>query len=365
MIDLMPKSQRRQRSTLAEVARAAGVSVATASRALSSESRPLRAGTAARAEKVRQLAQKLGYSPDLRARSLRGGQSNSIGVVYSEVHPMMDETSYAPMFRAFGQVLEAAGYNLMFVHVPRASGVQPASMLHAVDAAVYYHRITEGQVDAARLVEGPSILVNCEAKLPYPRVIPDDVAGATDLTRHLLELGHRRIVYLNKGRPGADFVHYSAALRRDVIRGAMNDAGLGASYDVWEADIEAPFDEITTRYMNLPVAERPTAIVVNYSLIAISLLNEFLRRGVKVPEELSIATFDDHDLVSHAMVPLTTVAVPMAEMGRTAAGLILGLLQKPRQRVSKEMVLPERLIVRQSTGPVSAATVALSARGRK
>jgi len=365
MIDFMPKSQRRQRSTLAEVARAAGVSVATASRALSSESRPLRAGTAARAEKVRQLAQKLGYSPDLRARSLRGGQSNSIGVVYSEVHPMMDETSYAPMFRAFGQVLEAAGYNLMFVHVPRAAGVQPASMLHAVDAAVYYHRITEGQVDAARLVEGPSILVNCEAKLPYPRVIPDDVAGATDLTRHLLELGHRRIVYLNKGRPGADFVHYSAALRRDVIRGAMNDAGLGASYDVWEADIEAPFDEITTRYMNLPVAERPTAIVVNYSLIAISLLNEFLRRGVKVPEELSIATFDDHDLVSHAMVPLTTVAVPMAEMGRTAAGLILGLLQKPRQRVSKEMVLPERLIVRQSTGPVSAATVALSARGRK
>ncbi|HSU68677.1 MAG TPA: LacI family DNA-binding transcriptional regulator [Tepidisphaeraceae bacterium] len=347
----MSKPQRRQRSTLAEVARAAGVSVATASRALNGDNAALRANTAARAEKIRQLAQKLGYSPDLRARSLRGGQSNSIGVVYSEVHPMMDETSYAPMFRAFGEVLEAAGYNLMFVHVPRAAGVLPASMLHAVDAAVYYHRITEGQVDAARLVRGPSILINCEAKLPYPRVIPDDVSGAVELTRHLLDLGHRRIVYLNRGRPGADFVHYSAALRRDVMRQTMTAAGLGSGYEVWEGDIAAPFQELTARYMSLPPAERPTVIVANYSLIAISMLNEFLRQGVKVPEQLSICTFDDHDLVAHAMVPLTTVAVPMPEIGRTAAGLILGLLQKLHQGIAKEIILPERLMVRRSTGP--------------
>src|SRR5215213_2455677 len=77
MIDLMPKSQRRQRSTLAQVARAAGVSVATASRALNDDNTPLRAGRAARANKIRQMAQKLGYRPDWRARSLRGGQSNS------------------------------------------------------------------------------------------------------------------------------------------------------------------------------------------------------------------------------------------------------------------------------------------------
>ena len=357
MIDLMPKSQRRRRQqrrrTLAEVARAADVSVATASRALSGDNNTrLRPGTAARAQKIRELAQKLGYSPDWRARSLRGVQSNSIGVVYSEVHPMMDETSYAPMFRAFGQVLEAAGYNLMFVHVPRAAGVMPASMLHAVDAAVYYHRITEGQLDAARLVHGPSILINCEPKLPHPRVIPDDVGGAIELTRHLLELGHRRIVYLDKGRPGADFVHYSSALRGQVIRRAMDEAGLGGGFDLWEFDIEGPFHEVTARYFSLPVAQRPTAILVNYSMIAISLLNEFLRQGVKVPEQLSIATFDDHDLVSHAIVPMTTVAVPMAEMGRTAAGLLLGLLQKPRQRASKEIVLPERLMVRRSTGAV-------------
>jgi LacI family transcriptional regulator len=299
------------------------------------------------------MAQKLGYRPDWRARSLRGGQSNSIGVVYSEVHPMMDETSYGPMFRAFGQVLEAAGYNLMFVHVPRAAsaGVLPASMLHAVDAAVYYHRITEGQLEAARVVQGPSLLINCEPKLPYPRVIPDDISGATELTRHLIELGHRRVVYLDKGRPGADFVHYSSALRRDVIQRVMTEAGLGAGFDVWEADIDSPFNEITARYLSLPPHERPTAICVHYSVTAVLQLNSFLRQGVKVPEDLSIATFDDPNLVSEAIVPLTTVDVPLAEMGRTAAGLILGLLQRPHQRASKEIILPERLMVRRSTGP--------------
>jgi DNA-binding LacI/PurR family transcriptional regulator len=96
--------------------------------------------------------------------------------------------------------------------------------------------------------------------------------------------------------------------------------------------------------------------VANYSVHAISLQNEFLRQGVRVPEQLSIATFDDHDLVRNAIVPLTTVAVPMREMGRTAAGLILGLLQKPNQRaMTKEIILPERLVVRRSTGPVSQA----------
>ena len=115
---------------------------------------------------------------------------------------MMDETSYGPMFRAFGQVLEAAGYNLMFVHVPRAAsaGVFPASMLHAVDAAVYYHRITEGQMEAARVVQGPSVLINCEPKLPYPQVIPDDVMGRSSL-RGTYRPGPSPIVYLDKSRP--------------------------------------------------------------------------------------------------------------------------------------------------------------------
>jgi LacI family transcriptional regulator, galactose operon repressor len=340
----------RAASTLAQVARAAGVSIGTASRVLNGGNKEKWAGPAARAEKIRKVALKLGYRPDWRARSLRAGRTNSIGIVYSQTFPMMDMTSYGLFFRAFGEVLQPAGYHMMFVHVPTTSGVQPASILQAVDAAVFYHNITDGEIEAARVLRGPSILINCEPKLPFPRVSPDEAGGATALAQHLLELGHKRIAFVQNWRPGAYYDHYSREVRLNTIRQVMSKAGLGSGFLLWNADITTPYHEVVMRFTNTSVDERPTAIVVSYSIQAICLLNEFIKQGVKVPEELSIATFDDHELVAKAIVPLTTVSVPMEEMGRTAAGLIFGLLQQPDKRKPKSIVLPEQLIVRRSTG---------------
>jgi LacI family transcriptional regulator len=336
-------------STLAQVARAAGVSIGTASRVLNGGNKETWAGPAARAEKIRKVAQKLGYRPDWRARSLRAGRTNSIGIVYSETFPMMDMTSYGLFFRAFGEVLQPAGYHMMFVHVPPTSGVQPASILQAVDAAVFYHNITEGEIEAARVLRGPSILINCEPKLPFPRVSPDEAGGATAMAQHLLELGHKRVAFVQNWRPGAYYDHYSREVRLNTIRQVMSKAGLGSGFLLWNADITTPYYEVVTRFKNTPSDERPTAMIVSYSIQAICLLNEFVRQGVKVPEELSIATFDDHELVARAIVPMTTVSVPMEEMGRTAAGMIFGLLQQPDKRKPKTIVLPEQLIVRRST----------------
>jgi LacI family transcriptional regulator len=331
------KASIRRGSSLAEVARAAGVSIATASRVLNGGNKETWAGPAARARKIRQVAQKLGYRPHWSARALRTKQTNCIGVVYSQVNPMMDMTSYGRMFRAFGEVLEPAGYHLMFVHVPRASGAQPASILQAVDAAVFYHDITSGEVEAARILRGPSILINCEPKLPFTAVNPDETGGAKALTEHLLGLGHRRIAFVQNWRPGAYYDHYSREVRLNTMHQVMAD------------DITTPYHEVVARFKSTPVAERPSALVMSYSIQAISLLNEFVKESVRVPEELSIATFDDHELVAQAIVPMTTVAVPMEEMGRTAAGLIFGLLQSPDRRTPKSIVLPEQLVIRRST----------------
>jgi LacI family transcriptional regulator len=343
-------------STLAQVARAAGVSIGTASRVLNGGNKEKWAGPAARAAKIRRVAQKLGYRPDWRARSLRAGRTNSIGVVYSQTFPMMDPTSYGLFFRAFGEVLQPAGYHMMFVHIPPTSGgVQPASILQAVDAAVFYHNITEAEIEAAKVLRGPSILINCEPKLPFPRVSPDEVGGATALAQHLLELGHKRVAFVQNWRPGAYYDHYSREVRLNTIRQVMRQAGLGNGFLLWNADITTPYHEVVTRFKNTPLQQRPTAMIVSYSIQAISLLNEFVREGVEVPEELSIATFDDHALVATAIVPMTTVAVPMVEMGRTAAGLIFGMLQQPDRRAPKSIVLPEQLIPRRSTSAPSEA----------
>lgn len=351
MMNSMPTRKKpKPPSTLVEVARAAGVSVATVSRILNGENKELWPGPAARAQRIRQIASKMGYRPDWRARALRGGQTHSIGVVYSQTNPMMDMTSYGRMFRTFGEVLEPAGYHLMFVHVPRQAGPQPTSILQAVDAAVYYHQITEGALDASGLVRGPSILINCEPRLPFPTVYPDDTGGAKALIHHLLSLGHKRIVFVAICRPGSDYDHYSLTVRQQAIREVMDEAGLAANLMVWQADYGVPYGEMVSRYKTTKAAERPTAMVVSYSVPALLLLNEFVRQNVRIPEELSIATFDDHELLERAIVPMTTVAVPMEEMGRTSAGLILGLLQNPNKKAVGNIVLSERLIARASTG---------------
>lgn len=337
-------------STLVEVAREAGVSVATVSRILNGENKELWPGPAARAERIRQIAAKLGYRPDWRARALRGGQTHSIGVVYSEVNPMMDTTSYGRMFRTFGEVLEPAGYHLMFMHVARQAGPQPASILQAVDAAVYYHKITDGALDASELVRGPSIQINCEPRLAHPSIHPDDMGGATALAQHLLSLGHKRVVFTAICRPGSDYDHYSMDIRRQAILQVMTEAGLGHGLTQWTADYGVPFAEMVAKFKAMPRSERPTAMVISYSIAALNFLNEFVRQGVRIPEDLSIVTFDDNELIERAIVPMTAVAVPMEEMGRTAGGLILGLLQNPNKKVGN-IVLPERLFARASTGP--------------
>jgi len=350
---LPANSRKRRSSTLAEVARAAEVSIATVSRVLNGGNKEVWEGSAARAENIRKVARKLGYRPDFRARALRASQTNSIGVVYSQSWPMMDMASYMQMFRAFGDVLEAAGYHMMFVHVPRTTGVLPASILQSVDAAVFYHAINDGEIEAAQVVRGPAIQINCEPKLPIPLVAPDEVGGATLLAKHLLGFGHRRIAFLDPGWTGTDFDHHSRGIREAVFRQVMAEAGLSSGFLPWREALNTPLSEMVAHFKALPPEARPTAVVIPYSIMAVSLMNEFLRQGVRVPEQLSIVTFDDHELVAHSMVPMTTVAVPMEEVGRTSAGLILGLLRNGKSRARESIILPERLVIRRSVGPAA------------
>ena len=177
------RSEPRQGSTLAEVARSAGVSIATASRVLNGENKGLRAGPAARAKKIRQAAEKLGYRPDWRGRALRGGPTNSIGIVYSETFPMMDMTSYGPMIRAFGEVLqpvELLAQPADVEHLREPSLVEPARLCrtHYRMAQVMWQQGQPGPAGdyarrALRLAEegAPELfLVNrTSAKRPIPR----------------------------------------------------------------------------------------------------------------------------------------------------------------------------------------------------
>jgi LacI family transcriptional regulator len=343
-----------QSVTLTDVAKAAGVSVATVSRVLNGGNKEKYKSSAAKGEHIRGVARKLGYRPDWRAKTLRSGKSNTIGIVYSQTRPLIDMTASEKLFRSLGDAVQSAGYNLVFVHVPpdEGQGSLPASILQTTDAAVFYHSIGEGEITAAALLRGPAVQLNCENKLPYPQIVPDDVGGSKMLAWHLLSFEHRRVCYLDIEWVNKEFDHFSQAIRRDTVTQTIRD--VGGTVDVWKASDHCDYAALVDRLLAIPESKRPTALVCTYSVHAICVLNELIRRGVKVPEDISIATFDDYQLVAEAIVPLTTIAVPMEDLGRAGANSLLDTLSGKTQKPTDNILISERLIARQSTGPAKA-----------
>ncbi len=337
--------------TLTNVAEVAGVSVATVSRVLNGGNKEKFKSSADKGEHIRQVARKLGYQPDWRAKTLRSGKSNTIGIMYSQTRPLIDMTASEQLFRSLGGVVQSAGYNLIFVHVPpdEENGSLPASILQSTDAAIFYHSISEGEKRAAKLLKGPALQLNCERALPYPHIVPDDVGGSKMLAWHLLSLGHRRLCYLDIDWSNKEFDHFSQAVRLKNVKETFE--GVGGSVEVWKTSDMGDYRERVDRFLAIPEDQRPTALMCIYSVHAICMLNEFVRRGIRVPEDVSIATFDDYQLVAEAVVPLTTVSVPMEDLGRVGGYHLLSALGGNAQASNESVLISERLIERESTGP--------------
>lgn len=337
--------------TLSDVAKAAGVSVATVSRVLNGGNKERYKSAIAKGDRIRKTARRLGYRPDWRAKTLRSGKTNTIGIVYSQTRPLIDMTASERLFRSLGDVVQSAGYNLIFVHVPpdEAHGSLPASILQSTDAAIFYHSIGEGEKTAAQLLKGPAIQLNCENELPYPHIVPDDVSGSKMLAWHLLSHKHRRFVHLDIDWTNKEFDHYSQILRLETVKTTVEE--VGGEVQVWKASDKADYSELVSRYLAIPEHDRPTAMVCSYSVHAICMLNEFMRRGVGVPNDISIATFDDYQLVAESIVPLTTISVPMEDLGRAGGEHLLSALNGNPMKNLETVLISERLIERQSTGP--------------
>lgn len=343
-----------QTVTLADVAKVAGVSVATVSRVLNGGNKEKYKSAAAKGDEIRKVARKLGYRPDWRARTLRTGKTNTVGIVYSQTRPLIDMTASDRLFRTLGDVLQAAGYNMIFVHVPpyEGRGSLPGSILQTTDAAVFYHTIREGEKTAANLLKGPAVQLNCENALPYPHIVPDDVSGSQMLSYHLLSLKHQRVLFIDIDWTNKDHDHFSQAVRRETIRKTIE--GAGGSVEVWSASDQADYGELASRYLAAAEQDRATAIICTYSVHAICLLNELTRRGIRVPDDVSMATFDEYQLVAEAIVPLTTISVPMEDIGRAGGDILLSALNNKQRKKGDSMLIAERLIERASTGPAKA-----------
>jgi LacI family transcriptional regulator len=334
---------RKVSARLSDVARAAGVSLSTASRALA-EPDLVHPGTR---ERVRKAASMLGYVPHGAARALASSRSRTIGAVV----PTVDNPIFASATGAIARTLAASSYTLLL-------------------AAHEYDRATEVAVTRALVERGvdglvlvgidhpPELYRDLErAGLPVELTWTLDGSGyhhcvgfsnrlaALRVTQHLLDLGHREFAVIAGHTQGNDRARERLAGVREAL--AANGIEL-APARVVETEFSIGHGRAALRTLWERVGRTAfSALVCGNDLLAIGALLECGSDGVAVPGRLSIAGFDDIELSAELPPGLTTVHVPSAEIGRLAAEHLLARLAGRRVRRSEEV--PAELVVRGTT----------------
>jgi LacI family transcriptional regulator len=341
--------------TLDVVAKAAGVSRMTVSRALSG-----RAGvSAALREKIQRLAKEVGYSPLRASRRLPGSQRSVIAVLSLDLTRPFQATFVSGVLGA----ARASGCRTLIYSLtdPKDSCEEVAALLAQVSNGVVcsapHHHDYLAALGALRV---PVVTIDNPGSFG-PTIVCDNYNGACAAMRHLLELGHRRIAHI-AGHEGSRTSLERRRAYEDVLRerGVRPDRALIVEGDNTLATAAA----LTQRLLALP--EPPTAIFTYNDAGALGALEAARLAGLRVPADLSVVGFDDVPQAAHAAPPLTTVHQPVEQMGQSAVNTLLALLSGI-QAVSSVITFPTSLVVRGSTGPPrkSARSAAGRERSRK
>ena len=337
----------KNRATLKDVAKQAGVSYQTVSKVLKGQGH-VSANTKAR---IQAVVQELGYRPNIRARNLRVQRNHLIGYSWQPEPPDL----YNPILEKFLQsIIEVA--ERQDHHILTFAWQQETGQLEE-----YRNLIRSGRVDGLILssidFDDPRVAYLMELDFPFVafgRANPEwdfayiDVDGGTgirQMTEHLLALGHRRIAVLSwpeSSRTGED--------RLQGYRQAMQPAGIPLEEGWIERgrnSVSAGYDG-AKRLLQRPLAKRPTALIGMSDTLAIGAMNAAHDLGLIVGQDVSISGFDDTPLSQYLQPPLTTIRQPIWEIGQRSIELLFQIMEGAPAEC--QILLPPKLIIRQSTG---------------
>ncbi|GAA1316901.1 LacI family DNA-binding transcriptional regulator [Leucobacter albus] len=325
-METFPKSP-----TIGDVARAAGVSPATASRALTGRG----AVAPATRARVEYAAAELGYSVDINAASLVTGRSHAIGVV----SPSVGRWFFGEVLEGIQEALQQAHYDLVLYHVRRGTASRADVFRYFLGRRRFDGIIVAGldpdMAEVEQLTQLRLPLVSIGGyDLGTSLVSIDDHAAARVATEHLIQLGHRDIAFVG-GDPDGRKSSFGDAKRLAGYREAMAHAGLDELSRHAQSEVSVPGGYQVATGLLGDQRTRPTGIVAVCDEVAIGVVTAAQRLGISVPNELSIVGIDDHE---HAeMFGLTTVRQRPHEQGIAAAQLLL-------ERLGDPTLPPERII---------------------
>ena len=349
-----------QRVKLIDVALAAGVHPGTASRALNPATRGRVSPQTSR--RILKVAERLGYVPNTIARGLRTSKSFVVAMVVPDItNPL-----FPPMVRAAEQVLSKAGYMLVLTDTDNDSETErrQVEQLRArgtdgfiIATARWHDPLLEEIADHAV----PAVLVNRNTgsrRLPY--VGADERTGIQLAVEHLADLGHRQMVHLGGPQDTSTGRDRASAFRQAVYGlGLPISAGL---VQVCSSYTEAAGAEATRRL--LESGQDATAIVCGNDLIALGTLSVLAQAGIRCPEQMSVVGFNNMAMVDRLTPPLTTVRLPLHQIGELSARLLLTEIEgEPQSAGAVQSLLGVQLAVRGTTARPPQADVAPAVEG--
>lgn len=347
-------------ATVADVARSAGVSKATAARVLG--------GYGSVSEKVRDAvraaAKALDYRPNELARSMTTGRSGTIGVVVGDI----ENPFFSLAVRGITDVARQAGFTVILMNSGEDAAAERAAvrtlLAKRVDGLIVSparESETDHLADVLRSERPLALLDRGSAALDVDTVIANERQTTQDVTLRLAALGHRRIVYLtacdtpdHRFRVPAE-IHTGSVRRR--IEGFLEACREKGIHDAerWVC-VGATTPDRTHRIVIdlLAGADRPTAMIASDSVIGLAVFKACRDAGLTLPADLSLVSFHDADWTSVTSPPVTVIRQPVYQLGEAAARLLVERLNGERG-AARKLVLPTSLIERASVGPAPAA----------
>lgn len=329
-------------ATIRDVAREAGVSVATVSRVFNN-SGPVRPATR---ERIDEVAKRLSYTPNGAARTLSTRRTQTVGVLLPDLYGEF----FSEVIRGIDQVVQRSGWHLLVSssHNERAEIEAALRVMRGrVDGLIVMSPDLDAHALARNLPEQlPVVLLNCEVDgQTYDSINIDNYGGAYAVTSHLLSLGHGRI-----GLITGPLRNHDARERLRGIRAALHAAGVEPQP---ELELAGDFSEESAHAAAqrlLELEPRPTALVAANDSMAIGALSALRDAGVRVPEEMAVVGFDDIPIARFVTPPLTTVRVSIPQLGARATERLFAALSAGEGHERRQELLATELVVRSSCG---------------
>jgi LacI family transcriptional regulator len=331
-----------RRVTIADVAIAAGVSVATVSKVIND-----RYGVAeATSVRVREAIAELGYTSSLVAQSLRSRRSGAVGILAFDIEPFSSE-----VIQGCAEALRDTGYDLIVFsgcgrsHDPIGWEHRALGRVNALADGIILIAPSSMAVEAS----APIVCVDHNAQLAaLPTVDSDNHQGGVTATQYLISLGHRRIGFV-AGREDLESAHQ----REQGYRHALEGAGIDPDPELIRLGGFRPERTRVAAQQLLTREPRPTAIFAANDASALETIAVADELGLSIPGDLSVIGFDNVPASALSQPPLTTIDQSVKRMGYEAIRLVLELIEDPPEEYKRHVVLRTQLVERASCAPPS------------